>query len=84
VRVALHGDKYYFEVGRDRERDDTIFFTRIEAASDQRQPHSTPRKIDGEFRLWPAAGDPPPLESADALFNVASTKPVSARTPEQL
>ena len=30
-RAAVYGDEFYFEVGRDRDRTDTLFLTRIEA-----------------------------------------------------
>jgi hypothetical protein len=64
-RLAVFGDRFYFEVGKDRDRSDTLFLTRIERA---RSPNRVPRIVDCEMRLWPN-GLPPRLDDVDHLFN---------------
>jgi len=75
ARLALYGDEFYFEVGRDRERADTLFLTRIEA------PHEltvVPKSLVADIRTWPGAGAPL-LDRVDALFGDAD----ATESPEQ-
>ena len=68
-RLALYGDEFYFEVGRDRDRADTLFLTRIEV------PHEltvVPKSLAVEIRLWPGAGAPA-LDRVDSLFGDSGT-----------
>ena len=69
VRAAVHGDRYYIEIGRDRDpsRSDTVFIMRVESA-DQRLPRRSPVKVACELRLWPG-GVPPALDPIDDLFD---------------
>ena len=63
-RLAVYGDRFYFEVGRDRDRSDTLFLTRIARA---KSPYRVPRVVDCEMRLWPG-GLPSRLDEVDHLF----------------
>src|SRR5437867_2257531 len=63
-RAALFGEEFYFEVGRDRGRPDTLFLTRIERA---KSPNRVPRSVECEIRLWPG-GLPVTLDSVEDLF----------------
>jgi len=63
-RLAVYGERFYFEVGRDRDRSDTLFLTRIERA---KSPYRVPRVVDCEIRLWPG-GLPSRLDEVDHLF----------------
>lgn len=69
VRAAVHGDRYYIEIGRDRDpsRSDTLFLMRVESAS-QRLPRRSPVRVACEVRLWPG-GVPPVLDPVDDLFD---------------
>ncbi|MCY4119889.1 MAG: hypothetical protein OXG72_03100 [Acidobacteria bacterium] len=69
VRAAVHGDRYYIEIGKDRDpsRSDTVFLMRVESA-DQRLPRRLPVKVDCEVTLWPG-GVPPTLDPVDDLFD---------------
>src|SRR5690242_18334063 len=57
VRAALYGDRFSYEVGKDRDREDTLFLMRIEAA-DRKLPRTVPISFDRAITLWPG-GDPP-------------------------
>lgn len=76
VRASVFGEDLYFEIGRDRNREDTIFVTRIERG---RNPSQTPRALDCEIRLWPG-GVPPTLDSVRYLFS--SSAVASEALPE--
>ena len=69
VRAAVHGDRYYIEIGRDRDpsRSDTVFLMRVQSA-DQRLPRRSPVNVACEVRLWPE-GVPPLLDPVDDLFD---------------
>jgi hypothetical protein len=81
VRAALHGDTYYFEIGRDGSRRDAFFLMRIETAGAHRFPRSQPRRITGEFRLWPSHGVPPALDDVGGIFGVAPQTDDEAAEP---
>ena len=81
-RVAVYGDTYYFEMGRDRERSDTLFLTRIELAH---MPSVVPTSLPVAIRTWPgpmaAVLDPvddiiPPEEDADVHAGMSAATPV--------
>lgn len=67
VRAALFGVDFYFEVGIDKGRTDTLFLMRIERA---KPPSRVPTAVDCEVRLWPG-GDPEPLDTVGTLFGEA-------------
>ena len=64
ARAALHGDRFYAEVGRDRDREDALFLIRI---NEVRHPRSVPQRFFGSFALW-TGGDPPLLDSVDEVL----------------
>jgi hypothetical protein len=66
VRAGLHGDRFYVEVGRDRERGDALFLMRVEYA---RLPRRQPTHLTRRITLWPD-GAPPPLDDVGDLFGV--------------
>jgi serine/threonine protein kinase len=66
-RAALLGDDFYFEVGLDRSRTDTLFLTRIEPA---KAPNRIPHPVKCDVRLWPG-GVPPVLDSVSDLLGRA-------------
>ncbi len=78
-RVALFGDRFYFEVGKDRDRSDTLFLTRIEFA---RSPSRVPRIIDCEMRLWPG-GLPSRLDDVDEVFEDSDRRAAASIEPPQ-
>src|SRR5687767_14168877 len=78
-RVALFGDRFYFEVGKDRDRSDTLFLTRIEFA---RSPSRVPRIIDCEMRLWPG-GLPSRLDDVDEVFEDSDRRAAVSIEPPQ-
>ncbi len=78
VRAALFGDAFYFEVGKDRGREDTLFLTRIEPA---RSPSRVPRAIDCEVRLWPG-GVPPTLDALGDVIDAGQAGTVAPPTVE--
>src|SRR5262245_36981665 len=43
-RIALHGDRFYVQVGRDKDRFDTLYVIRIEPAENN-LPRTTPVKL---------------------------------------
>lgn len=49
-RLGLCGDKFFCEVGLDKDRDDTLFVSRIESA-DTRLPTVPPGLLEADFRL---------------------------------
>lgn len=63
-RLALFGDRFYFEVGKDHDRSDTLFLRRIERG---KSPYRVPKIVDCEMRLWPG-GLPSRLDDVDHLF----------------
>ena len=67
VRSAVHGNDFYFEIGRDRSRPDTAFLVRIERMTDSRLPRRSPVRFDRTFILLPD-GNPPFLDPVDDLF----------------
>lgn len=75
-RLAVFGDQFYFELGRDRGRSDTLFLTRIEWA---KSPSQVPRIIECEVQLWPG-GVPPTLDHVDHLWGEGPVR--VAETPD--
>src|SRR5437667_7135534 len=69
VRAALHGDHFYFEIGRDSSRKDAFFLMRINRAHEDRFPRTQPQRLVGEFTLWPG-GNPPGLDVVDDIFGI--------------
>lgn len=65
-RSALYGEKFYVEIGYDRDRADTVFVTRVQSA-DLRLPRRTPLRLKVELVMWPG-GYPPDLDRLDDLF----------------
>jgi hypothetical protein len=68
--TALHGDRFYVEIGRDRDRPDGVFAVKVQAATN---PRRMPVRLKTALVLWPG-GNPPALDSADSLFNLAPTE----------
>ena len=69
-RIAVHGDLYYFWLGKDEFRSDTLFVMRIERA---RNPRQQVRDYSGKFQLWPG-GHPQVLDSVADLFGGESSE----------
>ena len=65
-RSALHGDRFCVEIGRDRDRRDTVFLMRVQAA-EARLPRSCPVTLKTELLQWPG-GFPTELDDVDDLF----------------
>lgn len=64
VRAAVHGEKYYAEIGRDRDRSDALYLTRIEL---HRLPRRNVMTVEARFELWPG-GTPNTADSVAYLF----------------
>ena len=73
-RSALHGDHFYVEVGRDRDRRDTVFLMRVQSA-EVRLPRRYPVTLKTELLQWPG-GFPMDLDDVDSLFS--QTEPSEA------
>ena len=70
-RVAIRGDRFYYEAGRDRNRSDTIFLMRLEPA-EHRARRESPRSY--ACRLLPLLGAAsPPLNPVDPIFGSSVT-----------
>ena len=70
-RVAIRGERFYYEAGRDRKRSDTIFLMRIEPAE-----HRVRRETSRSYacRLLPLLGAAsPPLNPVDPIFGPSVT-----------
>ena len=78
VRSAVHGNDFYFEIGRDRSRPDTAFLVRIERMTDSRLPRRPPVRFDRTFILLPD-GNPPFLDPVNDLFADESPQLVNER-----
>jgi serine/threonine protein kinase len=65
AKSALHGDRFYVEIGRDRERPDSVFLVRVQTASN---PRRTPLHLHSRLVIWPG-GNPPRLDDVDELFS---------------
>ena len=65
-RSALHGDHFYVEVGRDRDRRDTVFLLRVQSA-EARLPRTYPVTLKADLLQWPG-GFPTDLDDVDGLF----------------
>jgi hypothetical protein len=72
-RAALLGDEFYFEVGLDRSRTDTLFLTRIAPA---KAPNRMPHSVNCDVRLWPG-GVPAVLDLVADLLGAGETEPDS-------
>jgi len=67
-RIQLCGDVFVCEAGIDRDREDTLFVSRVESA-EARLPREVPEGIAGEFRLLGGkAPSEPDLDSVRYLF----------------
>ena len=62
----MHGDRFYVEIGRDRDRRDTVFLMRVQSA-EARLPRSYPVTLKTELLQWPG-GFPTELDDVDDLF----------------
>ena len=65
-RIALHGDRFFVQVGRDKDRFDALYVIRIEPAENN-LPRSTPENVHCRITLWPG-GIPPFKDPVAALF----------------
>ena len=65
-RSALHGDRFYVEIGRDRDRQDTVFLMKIKPAESQ-LPRTIPESMSVALRQWPGES-PPELDDVSNLF----------------
>ena len=77
ARAALHGDRFYAEVGRDRDREDALFLIRI---NEVRHPRSVPQRFSGSFALW-TGGDPPLLDSVDEVLGRSAKESLETEEP---
>ena len=69
-RSAFHGDEFYVEIGRDRQRPDTVFVLRIQSA-ESKLPRSIPHTLKVAILQWPGESpreSPLDLDDADTLF----------------
>ena len=69
-RIALHGDRFFVQVGRDKDRYDALYVIRIEPA-ERNLPRSTPENIYSRITLWPG-GIPAFKDPVAPLFGVQS------------
>ena len=65
-RLGLHGDRFYVQVGRDKDRYDTFYVIRIESA-DRHPLRQVPVKFDCQIALWPG-GIPEHRDPVGPLF----------------
>ena len=72
-RIAVHGERYCFWLGKDEFRSDTLFVMRMEVARDPRQQV---HDYIGTFKLWPG-GNPEGFDSVAGLLGEESTEPES-------
>lgn len=63
-RVAIHGDRFRIEAGKDDYRDDTLFVMRLENAT---EPRRGPQEFVASFELWPG-GSPQSLDPRIVTF----------------
>lgn len=67
-RLAVFGEQFYFEFGRDRRRSDTFYLMRIERA---KLSTTSPRVLECQIHPWPG-GSPEQLDNTADLFEEAS------------
>lgn len=79
VRVAIYGDRFYFEAGRDKYRNDTLFLFKILRA-DAMVRRSERRTFGAELVLW-KDGTPPPADSVAFLFGIADEDAAGEQAP---
>jgi hypothetical protein len=81
-RVGLCGHHYFAEAGIDRDRDDSIFVSRVESAA-RRLPRQVPRKLEGTFFLL--AGESfghGELDSVRHVFSSPKTRAPAKKQPK--
>ena len=80
VRAALWGERYYFEVGRDRDRADSMFLMRVERA-EHRARRGQPITLARDIHRWRGA-DGPDRDDVAEVFGAPAVTESSSPTTE--
>ena len=79
-RLALHGEQFCVQVGRDKDRYDTLYVIRIEPA-ERSLPRSNPLRVACDIELWPG-GNPVFREAVGALLRPGANREKPDTIPE--